>query len=121
MFTIAVVKKKNPSWKTDSWLKTKKYVDFRSLWDTRADNKFHEVGSDGCCVRSQSTVVWNLSRTRFVTQSQFPAPFIYSNVAHDKLCIKSKRESVPTGSQLVCDGSAAELFVSEVVEDLRRV
>lgn len=36
-----------------------------------------------------------------------------------KLCIKSKRESVPTGSQLVCDGSAAELFVSEVVEDLR--
>lgn len=51
----------------------------------------------------------------------FPAPFIYPNVAHDKLCIESRRESAPTGSQLVCDGSAAELFVSEVVEDWRRV
>lgn len=45
----------------------------------------------------------------------------YSNVAHIRLCIKSKRESAPTGSRLVCDGSAAQLFVSEVVEDLRCV
>lgn len=102
MFMIAQLNPSPPKKKKNSKLvdkKTKKRVGFRSLWDVGFDNKFHEVRSDWCQLPVHSDL--ELEPNTFIHAVPLPSSFyLLIQTLATLRCVKSKQESVPTGSRL---------------------